>query len=225
MNKGKLIVIDGIDGSGKETQTNELLKSIKCGNKIKAFHFPKYEDNFFGNFLKKCLNGEYGDFVNIDPHIASVLYAVDRFESKVEINKLLNKGFIVLLDRYVSSNQIHQGGKIKNIKKREEFLDWQEKMEYEIFGLPRADIVIYLDIPVNFSEKLLTTSNKKFDSVEKDEKYKKNSRECAVYLAKSNDNWKTVNCVSNGKLRTIKEIHTEIFEICVKNNIIKKYES
>ncbi len=221
MKRGKLIVIDGADGSGKETQTKELFKSIKNNNKkIKTFDFPRYDNNFFGSFLKKCLHGEHGDFVNIDPHIASVLYAADRFESKIEINKWLDDGFIVILDRYVSANQIHQGGKIKNLKKREDFFKWQEKMEYHIFELPKADIVIYLDVPIDISKKLLMTSNKKIDDVEKDLNYQKNSRESAIYLAKKNDNWETLNCVLDGKLKTIKEIHKEIFEICVKNNII-----
>jgi len=110
--KGKFIVFDGNDGSGKQTQAKLLIERLeKEGHKIRIIDFPRYYDNFFGKFIGECLTGKYGDFIGIDPHIISVIYAADRFESSKEIKEWIDKGYIVLADRYVSANQIHQGGK------------------------------------------------------------------------------------------------------------------
>ena len=103
--KGKLIVIDGTDGSGKTTQINLLVKSLKKdGHRVKQIHFPHYE-NFLGGFIAHCLTEQYYNFINVHPKIVSVLYAADRWESSQEIKDLLSKGNIVILDRYVSANQ------------------------------------------------------------------------------------------------------------------------
>ena len=122
--RGKLIVVDGTDGSGKTTQISLLAKKLKKdGLKVKTIHFPHYE-NFFGGFIGHCLTEQYYNFVKVHPKIVSVLYAADRWESSKEIKKYLNKGYIVILDRYVSANQIHQGGKIANARKRASFIKW-----------------------------------------------------------------------------------------------------
>src|SRR3990167_6836927 len=119
MKKGKLIVLDGTDGSGKATQTKILQARLKKeGYRVQTLDFPQYEKNFFGGLIGECLAGEHGDFVSIDPYIGSTLYAADRFESKDKIMRWLRAGCVVVLDRYVSSNQIHQGGKITDAKKR-----------------------------------------------------------------------------------------------------------
>ncbi len=221
MNKGKLIVLDGLDGSGKETQTKRLIEYLKKNNKkVRTLDFPRYEENFFGSFIKSCLKGEHGDFVNTDPYIASLIYASDRFESKEKLKKWLKDGFVIVLDRYVSANQIHQGGKIKNLKEREKFLNWQEKMEYDIFGLPIPDLIVYLDVSVNISQKLLHLTDKEKDVVELNLNYQKNSRESALYLEKKKSNWEKVNCMEEGKLKSIDEIHKEIVKICKKIRIL-----
>src|SRR5450830_1055681 len=119
--RGKLIVIDGTDGSGKATQARLLIKHLKHdGHKVKIIDFPKYSSNFFGKFIGHCLSEQYYNFVKVHPKIASVLYAADRFESSKKIEKWLKEGNIVIADRYASANQIHQGGKIANTKKRED---------------------------------------------------------------------------------------------------------
>jgi dTMP kinase len=123
MKKGKLIVIDGTDGSGKATQVALLEARLKKeGHTVKLVDFPEYYKNFFGKFIGHCLSEQYYNFINVHPKIASVLYAADRFESKVQIEGWLAKGYIVLANRYVSANQIHQGGKIANAKKRVAYL-------------------------------------------------------------------------------------------------------
>ncbi len=148
--KGKLIVIDGTDGSGKATQVALLTKRLKKdGYTIKNVDFPEYYKNFFGKFIGHCLSEQYYNFVKVHPKIASVLYAGDRFESKEQIEKWLKSGYIVLANRYVSANQIHQGGKIKSAKKRADFIKWLDEMEYKVFKIPRPDVVFYLDLPIS----------------------------------------------------------------------------
>ncbi len=110
MKRGKLIVIDGTDGSGKATQVELLVKRLKQeGKKVKVVDFPEYYSNFFGKFIGHCLSEQYYNFVGVHPKIASVLYAADRFESKDKIEKWLKEGNTVVANRYASSNQIHQG--------------------------------------------------------------------------------------------------------------------
>ena len=150
---GKLIVIDGIDGSGKATQVR-LLKErlVKEKIKVKTIDFPRYYDNFFGKLIGEYLAGQYGDFSEVDPRLASVLYAADRFESSTDIKKWLDAGYIVLADRYVSANQIHQGGKIADPKKRKDFFTFLDTMEHGVFKIPRPDVVVYLDVPFEISK-------------------------------------------------------------------------
>ena len=209
--KGKLIVIDGTDGSGKATQTELLVKRLKEHSvQVRTLDFPQYEGNFFGSLLSRCLHGAYGKFSELDPHITSVLYATDRFESKKKIERWIKQGMVVMLDRYVSANQIHQGGKIANIKKRGEFLQWLDTMEYKIFGIPRPDAVVYLSVPVDFSVQLLNAERKKTDMVESDRMYLENSAKSAEWLCRRYK-WNKISCVRNGLLKSIEEIHEEIF--------------
>jgi dTMP kinase len=228
--KGKLIVVDGTDGSGKSTQIGLLLKHLKKdGRKVKLVDFPEYYSNFFGAFIGHCLSERYYDFVKVHPKIASVLYAADRFESKDKIKKWLNEGNIVIANRYASANQIHQGGKIANTKKREAFLKWLAEMEYNVFKIPKPDAVFYLSVPVPVVMKLIKERNKnqtraylgkKKDVVEKDKNYMENSRKSALWLAKTQPGWVKIECVKNGVLDTRENIHEEIYAKVKK--IIKK---
>lgn len=211
MKKGKLIVLDGADGSGKATQAMLLVKRLKKEKyRVKTLDFPQYEKNFFGKLLGECLAGDYGDFIAIDPHIASTLYAADRFESKKTLEKWLKEGNIVVLDRYVSANQIHQGGKIRDEKERKKFLEWLDTMEFGVYGIPRPDLVFYLDVPQEISDTLLA-KGKQGLSVNKAAKGKKDlaemnkahliaSRESALKIVKKGNNWKRVACAPKGEL-------------------------
>ena len=226
MSKGKLIVIDGIDGSGKATQTKMLAKRlVKEGFKVKTIDFPRYENNFFGSLIGEYLSGKYGDFSKIDPRVASVLYAGDRFESSEQIKKWLADGYIVVTDRYVSANSIHQGGKIKNPKKRQEFITWLEKMEYGVFKIPKPDLVVYLDVPYEVSKKWLENKvaqrSKKYlkgkkDVAEENLNYLKNSRNCALSLATKNKNWTKISCCEGLVCMSIEEVGGEVFNIVIK---------
>lgn len=220
MKKGLFIVLDGNDGSGKATQA-KLLKDYFAGKGIavEQMDFPAYDRNFFGAFVGECLAGQHGDFVNMDPKIASVLYAADRFESSMEIRQLLNAGTIVIADRFASSNQIHQGGKIADLAERESFLRWLDRMEHEVFGIPRPDMILYLRVPLEVSlgllqEKRAVKSNVlaegEKDTVESDMDYLRNSITTAEWLLGNQKNWKEIDCMNEGALRAREDIHGDV---------------
>jgi dTMP kinase len=216
MKKGKFIVIDGTDGSGKATQTKLLVKRLKAnGCKIKTIDFPQYKKNVFGKMVGRYLSGEFGGASDVNPYLASTLYAADRFETKGKIIKWLKSGNIVIADRYASSNQIHQGGKIKDDDERKIFLDWLEVMEYDVFKIPKPDSIIYLDVPIKFSVKLLkdkkAQTRKKYlkgkeDIHENDLKHLRDAKESAIKLIKKFNSWTRINCVKNNKLMNIEEV-------------------
>lgn len=220
--KGKLIVIDGVDGSGKATQINFLIKHLrKDGRKVKVIDFPDYYSNFFGKFIGHCLSEQYYNFVKIHPKIASVLFAADRFESRDKIKKWLKDGNIVIANRYASANQIHQGGKIASTKKRESFLNWLAEMEYEVFKIPKPDVIFYLSVPIPVVLKLIRARNKKADRGylgkkkdvhEKDVNFLENSRKAALWLAKTQKGWIKIECAKGGVLDTRENIHKKIYE-------------
>jgi len=229
MSKGKFIVIDGTDGSGKATQTAILEKRLKSeGYKVKKIDFPQYDKNFFGKLVGECLVGDYGNFIGLDPHIASVLYAADRFESSEKIKKWLRQGCVVLADRYVSSNQIHQGSKISDISKRKSFLKWLEKMEYGVFGIPKPDLIVFLDVPVEITQKLLAlkeqVSKKKYlkgkkDQAENDRLHLEKSRANAISIVKKGNFWKKINCSKGDSLFSKEKIHELVYGVI--NQVIR----
>jgi dTMP kinase len=218
--KGRLIVIDGTDGSGKATQVALLEASLKkAGHKVKLVDFPEYYKNFFGKFIGHCLSEQYYNFINVHPKIASVLYAADRFESSKEINSYLEKGYIVLANRYVSANQIHQGGKIKNAKKRAEFIKWLDEMEYGVFKIPRPDLVLYLSVPLELSLRMMKERNKnskrnyvgnKKDVHEVDTDFQKNSRASALWLSKTLPNFIKIDCANKKDILPREIIHQKV---------------
>ena len=222
MKKGKFIVIDGTDGSGKATQTRLLVKKLKKEEyRVMTIDFPRYYDNFFGKLIGECLAEKYGDFLSVDPHIASVLYAADRWESSKMIKKWLKEGNIVIADRYASSNQIHQGAKIRDTKKRAMFLKWLEKLEYKTFNIPKPDFIIYLYVPVETTLKLLkkkTASERKRymegkgDLAENNPKHLFDSQNSAAMLVQKYNNWIKINCIKKGKLMNINEVNNLIWK-------------
>ncbi|MBI2097808.1 MAG: deoxynucleoside kinase [Candidatus Vogelbacteria bacterium] len=224
--RGKLIVIDGIDGSGKATQVKllaEKLRQLKI--RVKTIDFPRYYDNFFGRLIGEYLSGAYGDFIKTDPRVASVLYAADRFESSQQIRKWLADDLIVIADRYVSANQIHQGGKISDKKERRNFMQWLEAMEYGIFQIPKPDLVIFLDVPYEVSrawlQKKITQRQKKYlagrkDVAEDNLLHLKNSRQCALNLAKQNKNWARLECCRGQICLLPDEVNQKVFTIIKK---------
>jgi dTMP kinase len=155
MNKtGRLIAIEGIDGSGKRTQV-ELLAKALAAREFQTYltGFPQY-DSWFGKMVGQFLNGEFGRLDEVDPHFTAMLYAGDRFEAKTTIQEALSSGKIVLADRYIASNLAHQTARISP-EERAEFIQWTEHLEYEIYELPVEDLVLYLRVPAAEAQKLI----------------------------------------------------------------------
>jgi dTMP kinase len=232
MKRGKFIVIDGTDGSGKATQTKMLVERLsKDKIKVKKIDFPRYYNNFFGELIGEALAGKYGDFIAINPHIASVLYAADRWESSKQIETWLKSGYTVVADRYVSANQIHQGGKIADENERFQFLTWLDKMEHGIFKIPRPDAVIFLNMPVQLSLGLLqakSLENKKRylksskDLAESNAGHLLDSQTSAISIVRKNNKWYQVECGRGEEILTREEIHNEVYKIVEKNLLSKK---
>lgn len=225
--KGIIISIEGTDGAGKHTQQQLLLEYLKnAGYKVFNQSFPNYESGS-SSPVKMYLGGELGSSANcLDAYQASILYAVDRMCTyKKTIEEHYNNGEIIIFDRYVQSNFIHQCSKIDNPEEKLKFIEWEENLEYDTLGLPRPDITFFIEMPIEKSLELAharpdyKTGGKK-DIHEEDEQYMKKSYDNGLNLAKKLG-WNLIHCVDeNNNLKTIDEIHQEIVKIAL--NLLKK---
>lgn len=225
MNDGKLIIIEsGSDASGKATQTKKLYERLlKEGYIIKKVEYPNYESESSA-LVKMYLNGDFGKKPSdVDPYVASTFYAVDRYASfKIEWEEFYNQGNIILADRYTTSNMVHQASKM-DIEDRDVYLDWLENYEFNMYKIPRPDCVVFLDVPLSISSKLMENRNNKITGESKKDIHESD----LAYLEKSYNNslhiadrygWNKVNCVRDNELRSVEDIHEEIYQI-VKNTI------
>ncbi len=224
MARGKLIVFDGNDGSGKQTQMLKIVERLeKEGHKVRTLDFPQYDNNFFGHLIGEGQTGAFGKWTELPSKLISITYAADRFESKDQIESWLSQGYTVFLDRYVSANQIHQGGKIHDVLERRDFLGWLSKMEYEVFKIPKPSHTFYFDVSINTSfENLKKKKPERYkagqeDQTENDRTYLENSRECALWMASQNNTWTLINCMDEESMRSIEDIHEEVYENLTKN--------
>jgi dTMP kinase len=161
MKKGKFIVIDGADGSGKATQTALLVKNLrKAGYEVRVEDFPQYGKKSAA-LVEEYLNGVYGSAQELGPYIPSIFYAVDRFAASQRIRDNLKRGYIVVTNRYVTANMGHQGSKIRDSKKRQQFYDWLFGLEYGFFKIPRPDLTIILHLPACVAQKLANQKKKR----------------------------------------------------------------
>ena len=224
MKKGKLIVVDGGDGAGKATQVTLLVKRLRDdGHKVETLDFPQYTQNTFGKLLRECLDGKRGDFMATDARVASTLYAADRFESKPRLEQWLEEGKVVVLDRYVSSNMMHQGAKIQNADELEAFLGWLDYMEHEVFGVPRPDLIMYLEVPFNVRAKLKLAAvsagkhGAAIDVAEQDTTHQQQVEERAETIVASKNNWHKVHCCEGESIRSREDIHKDVYTIVEKH--------
>ena len=152
--RGKLIALEGIDGSGKRTQLDLLVRELEArGQATLRISFPRYESSF-GKLVARYLNGEFGSLETVDPHLSALLYAGDRLEARAALESALSAGKIVLADRYIGSNLAHQSERIPP-EHRDEFLAWLRHLEYGLYGLPVEDLVIYLRVPAVEAHRLV----------------------------------------------------------------------
>ena len=208
---GRMVVFEGIDGSGKSTQVDLLLSYLK--NKRKKFSyykFPQYEKTFHGKTVAKFLRGELGSINQVNPYLISLAYALDRASVKDNIYRDLNKGKLVICDRYVSASRAHHGAKFPP-SKRQDFLKWLDELEYDIDQMPVEDLTILLDIPVSVSFEM--QKDKKKDIHEVERAYMEEVREVYLNLAKRDKHWVMVNTVQNDQLRPQQSIHQEILSV------------
>ena len=232
MPKGKLLVFEGIDGSGKTTQVKLLLNFLKR-KKLSFAHysFPRYEMPW-GKMVRRYLDGEFGSVGEVNPYLASVLYAGDRFAAASEIKKNLGETKIVVCDRYVASNIAHQASKIKNPhfvprsgtskgkqSEKSKFMDWIQRFEYQDNKIPKEDLVILLSMPAQISQRLMRA--KKKDIHEKDRGYLAKVSDVYDQMANDKANWVRVDSVGGGKLRKPDEIHDEVLSILKKHGIVQ----
>ena len=212
---GKLIVIEGTDGSGKSTQFRMLWEHLQA-DQVSFQHivFPRYKEDSSA-LIRMYLGGQFGDKPSdVNAYAASSFYAVDRYASyKMDWGKWYEDGGLVLSDRYTTTNAVHQASKEPE-EKQAAFLTWLYDFEYEKLGLPRPDLTIYLDVPTDFTEKLLRSreanTNTQADIHEKDMQYlatcRETGRKAAAFYG-----WTVIDCVKDGAMRSIEDIHREIY--------------
>ena len=221
--KGKLIVIEGTDCSGKETQSNLLVEYLNSrGIKTKKFSFPNY-DSPTGKIIAGPYLGKEGFYKplfpegasNVNPYCASLLYAMDRkYNINLIINEL-NNGYNVVLDRYIDSNTAHQGAKL-NGEEREHMFTFIERLEYELLELPKADLQILLHMPTWAAAVLKADRFEKADQHESDTNHLRRAEECYLELAKRRKS-KVIECTQNGKILKIEEISEKLCNFVEKN--------
>lgn len=215
--RGKLIVIEGTDCSGKETQSNKLIEHLKKdGIKVEKKSFPMYDTPTGRIVGGPYLGKEYicdGWFpekaTNIDPKVAALYFAADRRYNISKINELLDQGINVILDRYVYSNMAHQGGKIEDTKERLNMYAWLDVLEFKLLELPKPDIAIFLHMPYEFTKELKAHREEAPDQLEQSESHLRMAENAYIELS-SVYKWKTIECASN-RLKTVDEIHEEVY--------------
>ena len=217
---GRLIVIEGLDGSGKSTQLDLLNKNLtEKGIDCKAVSFPDY-DNPSSTLVKMYLNGEFGKKAeDVNAYAASIFYTVDRFASfKTNWGEYYNNNGTVISGRYTTSNAIHQASKLPQ-EKWADFLDWLYDFEYSKIGIPKPDKVIFLDMPIEVSQKLLTKrykgDNSKKDIHECDTEYLERCRKAATFTA-DYSGWETIPCAKNGEPRSLEDIANDVLSSVLK---------
>lgn len=279
--RGKLIVVEGTDGSGKSVQTCILEEKLRKRQfRVQMTDFPQYGNSFFADMIEKYLKGEFGwpqelrdhlkthplpakgrqelgqlahdgfdkglhnsqpgseaktglaDTITasfaprpeeVNPYLCSLLYAGDRWLLKDQLTKWLDEGVIITSNRYVCSNMAHQGAKIKEISKRNSFFQWIEELEYKVFSIPKPDLIIYLSVPIEISQRLITerlrsSANNKaeLDMHEKDLGYLHAVQLIYEELAERDNSWFTVQCARNNQILPKDEIAGKIWSVVSK---------
>ncbi|MDN3514634.1 MAG: hypothetical protein NG747_09555 [Candidatus Brocadia sp.] len=222
--QGRLIVVTGIDGSGKTVQSKFLYERLlKEGYSVVTTDFPQYGKTFFADMVTKYLKGEFGSADTVSPYLASILYAGDRWECKEQINTWLNEGRIIVSNRYVCDNMAHQGGKIRNPAEKEKFFQWLDKLEHLVFAVPRSNLNILLHVPAEIAYQLVEKKEQRAylagerkDIHEEDINHLRYAQQTFLEIAKGKNDWITIDCTEDGKLLSELLIADKVWHV-VKN--------
>ena len=213
---GKLIVFEGTDGSGKATQTALLCRELESrGVPFRKLEFPRYKEESSA-LLRLYLSGAFGtDPADVNAYAAATFFSVDRYASfKQDWGGWYRQGGLVIADRYTTSNAVHQTSKLPP-QERQAFLDWLFDFEYRKLGLPEPDLVIYLDMPTEITEKMMRSreaaTGTHADIHEQDEAYLKSCREAAREIVKD-CGWTVIHCAQGDAPRTVEDIHNEVYK-------------
>ncbi len=232
MKKGKFIVFEGLDGSGKSTQTKMLASYLETkGFKVKKIDFPQYSTKSAG-LIEEYLTGKYGTAEEVGPYLASIFYACDRYDASFKIKKWIDDGNFVISDRYIASNMGHQGGKIRDKKERTKYFEWLYNLEYNIFKIPRPDTTIILKTSTQLSLALSSQITDKEKKRKKDFYLEKGKKKDIHENNASHLNWALISylhakqifpkdftiveCLVKDKLLPKDKIHAKIIKIIDK---------
>lgn len=220
---GKLFVIEGLDGSGKETQSNLLYeKLLTDGYKVMIISYPRYEKESSA-LVKMYLRGAFGNNPDeVSPYVSSTFYAVDRYASfKCELESFYHEGGIIIADRYTTSNMVHQGGKISDECELSRFLDWLWNLEFELYKIPIPDRVYFLQIPLEHALERIKQRANKITNQEKKDIHEDNYVHLQNAFVNANKlvkmyNWKIIKCLNENRCKTIEEINEELYTDIIK---------
>lgn len=210
------VAFEGIDGSGKGTQAARLRDALTGdGRRVELLSFPRYSETFFGRAVGEFLNGRFGPADAVDPFLISLLFAGDRFESKRVIEAADEANDVLIFDRYVSSNIAHQAAKLP-AERRDEMAAWVERIEYDIYALPRPDLVVLLDLPADEAQRRIAQkrprdyTDRAADLHEEDAAYLARVRAVYLELASRGENWQVIDSLRDGEPRSVEGIGEEI---------------
>lgn len=214
----KLIALEGIDGSGKGTQSRLLVERLRAtGKRIELISFPRYDATTFGQAIGDFLNGRFGSLEQVHPFLASVLYAADRYESRDIIDAACSEADVVVFDRFVASNLAHQGSRLP-VDERAEFVKRVQTIEHGVFGLPQTDLTILFHIPADEARKLVAKKDarsyteREADIQEEDTDYLGGVSDVYQSLADAGDSWRRIDCLNKDGLRSVESISDEVWQ-------------
>lgn len=204
--KGKLIVIEGTDGTGKATQAGLLIERLKkLEFRVRMFDFPRYGENIFANTVAAYLRHEYGNALEVDPYLASLPYSADRWKASHKMKDDLRNGVIIVSNRYTSASMGHQGSKIRDKEKRKAYFEWLKKIEQseEGFGIPKPDVTVLLYLDPRISQSLVDKKaereymqGKKRDGHESSATHLQEAAQTFLEIAKVEENWRLIDCMN-----------------------------
>ena len=213
------MVICGIDGSGKSVQAKALVRRAEEeAVPARSISFPRYGQGFFAEVVARYLRGEFGaDASSVDPHMASIPYAGDRWEAAPQIREWLADGCLVVCNRYVSANLAHQGGKMTDPAERQAFFDWVIELEYGVFQIPRPDLHVWLDMDPDVAVRLIDRKEdrsylRQSRDIHENIEHLEATREVYRTLCQSGEGWVAVPCSDDGEPRDVDEIAAEVWE-------------